>query len=106
MSALLHCATCAKRKLPFPHPPASFERTVLTCPSRHSYKTDVPLRFITEELGFDADGDAVKFLLKYDAAGLLEERDSVVYFQPGKAKGHFDAARAQAFRRVDIKGQI
>jgi SAC3 family protein LENG8/THP3 len=73
---------------------------------RHSYKTDVPLRFITEELGFDADADTYNFLVEYDAQGFLEERDSVVFFQPGKAKGHFDAAKAQAFRRVDIKGQI
>ena len=72
----------------------------------HSYKTDVPLRFITEELGFDADGDALRFLVDHDAQGLLEERDSVVYFQMGKAKSHFEAARAQAFGRVDIKGQI
>lgn len=72
----------------------------------HSYKTDVPLRFITEELGFDADGDTYQFLVDHDAQGLLEERDSVVYFQMGKAKGHFEAARAKAFGRVDIKGQI
>ncbi|KAG8167077.1 hypothetical protein KVR01_002766 [Diaporthe batatas] len=82
------------------------ERLAALCNMCKAYKTDVPLRFITEELGFDADGDAVKFLLQHEAGGLLEERDSVVYFQPGKAKGHFDAARAQAFRRVDIKGQI
>lgn len=82
------------------------ERLAALCNMCKAYKTDVPLRFITEELGFDADGDAVKFIVEHDAGGLLEERDSVVYFQPGKAKGHFDAARAQAFRRVDIKGQI
>ncbi|KAI7784520.1 sac3 ganp domain protein [Diaporthe eres] len=82
------------------------ERLAALCNMCRAYKTDVPLRFITEELGFDADGDTYKFLVDYDAQGLLEERDSVVYFQMGKAKSHFEAARTQAFGRVDIKGQI
>lgn len=67
---------------------------------------DVKLRFITEELGFDGDGDAYQFLIDHDGQDLLEERDSVYYFLTAKAKGHFEGFKAKAFGRVDIKGQI
>ncbi|KAL1861297.1 hypothetical protein Daus18300_008973 [Diaporthe australafricana] len=82
------------------------ERLAALCNMCRAYKSDVRLRFITEELGFDADGDTYQFLVDHEAQELLEERDSVLYFLMSKAKGHFEAARAKAFGRVDIKGQI
>ncbi|KAJ0118100.1 sac3 ganp domain protein [Diaporthe amygdali] len=82
------------------------ERLAALCNMCKAYKSDVQLRFITEELGFDADGDTYKFLVDHEAQELLEERDSVVYFLMSKANGHFNAAKTKAFARVDIKGQI
>ncbi|KAI9817939.1 MAG: Leukocyte receptor cluster (LRC) member 8 [Thelocarpon impressellum] len=71
-----------------------------------AYKPDIKLRFVTEELGFESDGECVRFLCDSGAEGLLDEREDGVRLLSGKAGAIFDAARAAAFRRVDIKGQI
>jgi hypothetical protein len=71
-----------------------------------SYKPDVKLRFITEELGFESDADAAQFICEYNGSELLEERDDGIRFFTGKAGLIFETARADAFRKVDIKGQI
>lgn len=71
------------------------------------YKPSVTLRFITEELGFESDADAAQFVYDYKGGPLLEERaDGNIQFLTGKAGSTFETARAQAFRKVDIKGQI
>lgn len=64
------------------------------------------LRFITEELYFESDAEAAQFILDYDGQHLLEDRNGTVVVLTGKAGQHFEASRAAAFSRVDIKGQI
>jgi hypothetical protein len=70
------------------------------------YKPDVPLRFVTEELGFESDGDAAQFIVDYNGQHLLEENEDQLRFLTGKAGQIFEASKAEAFRKVDIKGQI
>jgi len=71
-----------------------------------AYKPDVKLRFITEELGFESDGDAVQFIIDHNGQNLLEECEDGIRLLTGKAGTIFEAARGAAFRKVDIKGQI
>jgi hypothetical protein len=72
----------------------------------HRYKPDVKLRFISEELGFESDADAAQFICEYNGSALLEEREDGIQFFTAKAGLMFETARAEAFRKVDIKGQI
>lgn len=78
--------------------------------TRPRYKPDVRLRFITEELGFESDADAAQFVVDHNGQHLLEERQgpdgSDIVFLTGKAGLLFESQKAEAFRRVDIKGQI
>ncbi|KAH8690884.1 SAC3/GANP domain protein [Talaromyces proteolyticus] len=71
-----------------------------------TYKPDVKIRFITEELGFESDEQSARFVLEHASGELLEERDGHVRLLTGKAGRIFEDARAQAYRLVDIKGQI
>jgi hypothetical protein len=71
-----------------------------------AYKPDVKLRFITEELGFESDGDAAQFICDHNGQHLLEEKEDGLRFISGKAAAIFEGAKTQAFRKVDIKGQI
>lgn len=64
------------------------------------------LRFVTEELGFESDADAAQFVIDHQGQQLLEDRTEYIAFLTGKAGNIFDHARANAFRTVDIKGQI
>jgi len=83
------------------------ERLAALCNICKTYKPTVPLRFVTEELYFDSDYDAVQFLIAQEAQHLLEERgDGTVLLKTGVAGQFFEAARAAAFAQVDIKGQI
>jgi SAC3 family protein LENG8/THP3 len=66
----------------------------------------VKLRFITEELGFESDADAAQFILDHNGQHLLEDRQDTIAFLTGKAGAIFEAAKASAFSKVDIKGQI
>ncbi len=84
-------------------PPLTPPRVVLTV---YRYKPDIKLRFITEELGFESDGDAAQFICDYNGQHLLEEKNDELRFLTGKAGPIFEAARSEAFRKVDIKGQI
>jgi SAC3 family protein LENG8/THP3 len=72
----------------------------------HSYKPDVNLRFISEELGFESDADAAQFICESNGSELLEERPDGIQFFTAKAGPLFERAKSEAFRRVDIKGQI
>ncbi|KAI9678229.1 MAG: hypothetical protein M1817_006174 [Caeruleum heppii] len=71
-----------------------------------AYKPDVKIRFITEELGFESDGETVRFLCDQQAQDFLEERENGPRLATARAIGFFDASRDAAFRKVDIKGQI
>jgi hypothetical protein len=70
------------------------------------YKPEVKLRFVTEELGFESDGDAAQFIYDYNGQALLEEKESGLVFLTGKAGQIFETAKVAAFSKVDIKGQI
>ncbi|KAL8315006.1 hypothetical protein RB593_008544 [Gaeumannomyces tritici] len=82
------------------------ERLAALCNICKAYKPDVKLRFITEELGFESDAEAVQFIIDNNGQDLLDERADHIAFLAGKAGQLFDHARKEAFRRVDIKGQI
>ncbi|KAH6634832.1 SAC3/GANP/Nin1/mts3/eIF-3 p25 family-domain-containing protein [Chaetomium sp. MPI-SDFR-AT-0129] len=82
------------------------ERLAALCNFCKGYKPDVPLRFITEELYFESDIEAAQFILDHGGQDLLQDRDGTIVFLSGKAGQRFEAARAKAFSRVDIKGQI
>ncbi|KUJ16591.1 GANP/Nin1/mts3/eIF-3 p25 family protein [Mollisia scopiformis] len=71
-----------------------------------SYKPDVSIRFIAEELGFESDHQAGQFIVDYNGQDLLEEKGTELRFLAGKGFALFEAARNNAFRKVDIKGQI
>ncbi|OJJ46401.1 hypothetical protein ASPZODRAFT_142221 [Penicilliopsis zonata CBS 506.65] len=71
-----------------------------------AYKPDVKIRFITEELGFESDEQAARFILDHTSADLLQEQGGLVKLLTGKAGQLFEVARAEAHRVVDIKGQI
>lgn len=70
------------------------------------YKPDIKIRFLTEELGFESDQDCVQFLCDNNAQDLLLEADGIIKLATGKAGNIFESAKAAAFRKVDIKGQI
>ncbi|KAI0103639.1 SAC3/GANP/Nin1/mts3/eIF-3 p25 family-domain-containing protein [Nemania sp. FL0031] len=70
-----------------------------------AFKPALKLRYVTEELAFESDAEAAQFIIDYDQE-LLEERDDHIVFLTGKAGQTFENARAQAFSRVDLKGQI
>ncbi|OLN98003.1 THP3-like protein [Colletotrichum chlorophyti] len=82
------------------------ERLAALCNICKAYKPDVKLRFITEELGFESDVDAAQFIVDYNGQHLLEERQESIALLTGKAGALFESARTEAFRKVDIKGQI
>ncbi|KAK7981641.1 GANP/Nin1/mts3/eIF-3 p25 family protein [Apiospora saccharicola] len=71
-----------------------------------AYKPDFKLRFITEELAFESDAEAAQFIIDHNGQHLLIERDDSIMFLAGNAKALFETARADAHRRVDLKGQI
>ncbi|KPM45314.1 hypothetical protein AK830_g1126 [Neonectria ditissima] len=82
------------------------ERLAALCNICKSYKPDVRLRFITEELGFESDADAAQFIIDQQGRDLLEDRTEYIAFLTGKAGLLFESSRSAAFRKVDIKGQI
>jgi SAC3 family protein LENG8/THP3 len=86
-----------------PYPPQT-QRVLLN--NVCSYKPDVKLRYLTEELAFESDAEAAQFIIDHNGQELLVERDDSIIFLTGNAKQLFEEARGIAFRRVDIKGQI
>lgn len=81
--------------------PASLFEQICTEKS-HSYKIDVKLRFVTEELGFESDEECARFICEYGGQAYLEEGIEVKLLT-GKALNFFDPAKDAAFRNVDIK---
>ncbi|KAI1767252.1 SAC3/GANP/Nin1/mts3/eIF-3 p25 family-domain-containing protein [Hypoxylon sp. FL1150] len=70
------------------------------------YRSTLKLRYITEELGFESDTEAAQFIIDHGSESLLKEDQEQIIFQTSKAGSLFDDARAGAFSRVDLKGQI
>ncbi|KAK6531656.1 hypothetical protein TWF694_002833 [Orbilia ellipsospora] len=83
-----------------------------------SYRPDVPFRHITEELGFENDAECEAFLVKHNAGQFIKTKQTTkgegdeqqmvdkVTLETQKAMTTFEAAKAAAFKKVDIKGQI
>ncbi|KAI0116893.1 SAC3/GANP/Nin1/mts3/eIF-3 p25 family-domain-containing protein [Daldinia grandis] len=71
-----------------------------------AFKPDLKLRYITEELAFESDAEAAQFIIDCNGQDLLQERQDHIAFLTGKAGMLFETARTEAFRRVDLKGQI
>lgn len=72
-----------------------------------AYKPDVRVRFITEELAFESDVETCDFICSYEGGkDLLVERDGDSIFLASKGGQLFEQAKAGAFRKIDIKGQI
>lgn len=84
----------------------SRERLAALCNLCKSYKPDVKLRFVTEELGFESDADTAQFIMNHNGQPLLEDRTDDIIFLSGKAGQLFEGSKSEAFRKVDIKGQI
>ncbi|KHN97009.1 SAC3/GANP domain protein [Metarhizium album ARSEF 1941] len=82
------------------------ERLAALCYISKCYKPDVKLRFVTEELAFESDTDAAQFIIDHSGQHLLEDRSDDIVFLSGKAGPLFESSRSEAFRKVDIKGQI
>lgn len=70
------------------------------------YRTTLKLRYVTEELGFESDAEAAQFIIDHGGEDLLKEDQEHIIFETSKAGSLFDVARAGAFSRVDLKGQI
>ena len=70
----------------------------------------MPLRFLTEELGFESMHEAYRFLLDHGAESSLshESTDDGTNVSVNAAEAHpiFVAAASAASSRIDIKGQI
>ncbi|KAF1843584.1 uncharacterized protein K460DRAFT_148016 [Cucurbitaria berberidis CBS 394.84] len=69
--------------------------------------SNVTLRFLTDELGFDNDETCREFLESHGAQSIIEEKDGNQFrVKIREAASHFESLRAAAFSKVDIKGQI
>lgn len=80
-----------------------------------SYKPDVSLSFIVNELAFQGEEEdpdhgarvCVQFICDHGGEHLISQRDDgVVSFLTGQAKTIFEDAKNAAFKHIDIKGQI
>ncbi|KAI0380120.1 SAC3/GANP/Nin1/mts3/eIF-3 p25 family-domain-containing protein [Hypomontagnella monticulosa] len=82
------------------------ERLAALCRMCKAFKPELKLRWITEELAFESDPEAAQFIIDCDGEGLLLERDDHIAVLVAKGAALFEAARAAAFSKVDLKGQI
>ncbi|KAL1393166.1 SAC3/GANP/Nin1/mts3/eIF-3 p25 family-domain-containing protein [Phyllosticta capitalensis] len=73
-----------------------------------AYKPHLNIRFLTDELGFDSFQDCLQFICDRGAQEHLEQKsDDVVIFHTNPVSAQlFAQAKAVAFRRVDLKGQM
>lgn len=69
-----------------------------------SYKPDVKVGFLTEELAFSDDQQCAQFLFDIAGEQMLEDRPDGPRFLTGKAGQVFEVAKAKT-SRVDLKGQ-
>lgn len=70
----------------------------------------VALRFLTDELGFESDGECRQFLNDHGAENIIEEKTdkngATLRVRVKEGAANFERLRAAAFSKVDIKGQI
>ena len=64
------------------------------------------MRYVTEELGFESDEDTARFILEHASEHLLHEHDDGVRLLTGRAGQVFEVAKREAFKVIDLKGQI
>ncbi|TIA78609.1 hypothetical protein D6C76_03972 [Aureobasidium pullulans] len=70
-----------------------------------SFRADVKVSFLTEELAFNSDEHCKQFICEMGASNVLEDKADGARFACAKAAPVFEAAKSGAYR-VDIKGQI
>ncbi|KAH9877085.1 hypothetical protein IAQ61_002448 [Plenodomus lingam] len=69
--------------------------------------SNVALRFLTDELGFESDETCREFIECHGAQNIIEQKDgNPARVKVREAASHFESLRAAAFSKVDIKGQI
>jgi len=66
----------------------------------------LPIRFISEELGFESDIESCQFVLNHAGREVLKEETDTVSLICNMAHPIFKEKAQAALRRVDIKGQI
>lgn len=76
----------------------------------HRY-ANVTLRFLTDELGFENDESCREFLERHGAQSTIEDKTDDKNGRHFRVKVRdaaalFEGLRANAFSKVDIKGQI
>lgn len=72
-----------------------------------AYRPEVPLDLISRELGFESDQQALAFLNQFNIGSHMEKHtDNKVALKTKESWPIFEQSRQQAFRKVDIKGQI
>ncbi|CCX09753.1 Similar to THP3 homolog C2A9.11c; acc. no. Q1MTP1 [Pyronema omphalodes CBS 100304] len=82
----------------------------LACICR-AYRPDIDIRFLTEELGFESDKECVEFLCDHGAEELIQQKvldngTTSIRLNTQKASPIFEQAKQNAFKKVDIKGQL
>lgn len=72
------------------------------------YKPAVKLRFVTEELAFETEGEAAQFIIDHGGQELLKEikKDDADFVQLTTGNRLWEDAKNEKFSMVDIKGQI
>ena len=77
-----------------------------------SYRPDIDTRFLAEELGFEGDHDCISFLCENGGEQFIEQKSddkgvpNGIRFLTAKARPVIEQAKAKAFHKVDIKGQV
>ncbi|KAJ8103038.1 SAC3/GANP/Nin1/mts3/eIF-3 p25 family-domain-containing protein [Lipomyces tetrasporus] len=69
-----------------------------------AFRPNVPLRFLTDEIGFESDKACYDFLEKYTLNQFIDE--STLRLRTKEAYPTAQNNRATAFKKIDIKGQI
>ena len=70
-----------------------------------SYRPEIEVRFITDELGFESDAECVEFLEKRNP-DIFSDSGGGLKIKTKEALESFEVDRRKLFRVVDIKGQI
>jgi len=88
---------------------------VKICAAYSGPHCELPLRYITEELGFESDNHAVEFIHKFvpnyskfvETRSSSEEPNKLFFLSNSKdVKQLLESSRKDAYRKIDIKGQI
>ena len=64
------------------------------------------LRLVANELAFKDDQACAQFICEHGGEHLFDQKPEGIRFMTAKAGLVFEKARTEAFRTVDIKGQI